>query len=200
MSDPTKQLAALHELAKSCPGGVGACEWWVDVLGTDGRYEVSSRGRVRSKWSNSNNRPVDPSRVLSPGISIDGYVGVKLAGKSKRVHRLVAVHFVPRPAGTTEVNHRNGNKLDNRAENLEWCTRSHNQRHALVNGLKPNLTRLSPMAVRVIRRLTELNMSQIDIADVYGVSRKTVYNAMAGRTWKYAPSFERKKECQTTTK
>ena len=62
------------------------------------------------------------------------YAYVHLAGKSQLVHRLVATTFIPNPMGYSEVNHINGDKLDNRVENLEWCDRSMNMKHAYANG------------------------------------------------------------------
>ena len=78
------------------------------------------------------------SRNLACQLSRRGYVGVKL-GKGPRyfVHRLVASAFLPNPEGKPQVNHKDGNPRNNRADNLEWCTQSENQRHAYATGLQP---------------------------------------------------------------
>ena len=106
-------------------------EVWKPIPGYEGRYEVSSIGRVLSKTTN---------RFLKPNLMNHGYVCVHLysGGRSTRVvktiHQLVAQIFVPNPYAYREVNHKNFLKRDNRAENLEWVTRKENVMHALAAG------------------------------------------------------------------
>ncbi len=93
-------------------------------------YEVSNTGFVRNK----NNK------LLSPTMR-SGYLSyiLKNSGKMKspKVHRMVALAFIPNddPENKKVVNHINGNKLDNRVENLEWCSFADNAKHAIDNGL-----------------------------------------------------------------
>jgi hypothetical protein len=70
--------------------------------------------------------------------------------KSYFVHRLVAYTYMKKPVDKTEINHINGNKLDNRLENLEWCTSSENQQHAFRLGLqKGRIGKNNPIAKAV---------------------------------------------------
>ena len=108
-------------------------EQWKPIEGTDGKYEVSNLGRVRTNGK----RP--GMLKLTKQKSGYRYAMIQLSnGKQKncRVHRLVAEHFLPNPDNMKEVNHKDGNKDNNRADNLEWCTRSHNVKHSFDTGLK----------------------------------------------------------------
>lgn len=78
---------------------------------------------------------LEPLRLLAYQVNNRGYKAVRLAGKTEMVHRLVAKCFVPNPDKKPYVNHINGNKLDNRAINLEWCTHKENMDHAYTSGL-----------------------------------------------------------------
>ncbi len=78
--------------------------------------------------------------ILRPMVGTWGYKQffVYINGKQclRKVHRVVAQAFIPNPDNLPEINHKNGIKIDNRVENLEWCTRSYNNQHAFDTGLK----------------------------------------------------------------
>ena len=105
-------------------------------------YEVSNLGRVRALkyYSNVTKKYYDRILVLKVKTNRWGYNFVGISNrngrKSKIVHRLVAETFIPNVNGLREVNHIDGNKQNNRVENLEWCTRSQNLKHAYKLGLK----------------------------------------------------------------
>ena len=118
---------------------------WRDVVGFEGRYEVSNYGHVRTiphYVDNHTGRILLKARLLRPNVLRKGYLQVTISdGDSRRharqVHRLVAEAFIGRPAdGRNQVNHKNGMKQDNRACNMEWTDNSGNQLHAWATGLQ----------------------------------------------------------------
>lgn len=109
-------------------------EIWKEVKGFEKRYEISSLGRLRS---------IKSDKILTGCVTIWGYKRYQLCrGHGKKdhklisAHRIVAEHFIDNPENKSCVNHINGIKLDNRVENLEWCTYSENIQHAYDTGLK----------------------------------------------------------------
>ena len=114
-------------------------EIWKPVVGFEGRYEVSSHGRVNSLQDN-HGRPVRKAKTIS--TSWNGqYLSVQLFVKDvkyyKSAHRLVAEAFLPNPTNLPQVNHIDGVKTNNHVSNLEWCTAQQNIQHAYATGLNP---------------------------------------------------------------
>lgn len=174
-------------------------EVWKPVLGYEGIYEVSNIGRVRS---------IDRVRVLSdgrtrffPGVTLVGKVGthgyraVTLSDKVARtvvVHRIVAEAFLPREIGKNWINHRDGDKLNNAADNLEWCTPKENTAHMIEAGLadfpsgeRMGMAKLTESDVVVIRSLARRGIMLKDIAKSFGVSPPVISNICARKAWRH---------------
>lgn len=109
---------------------------WLDIAEYEGLYQVSNCGRVKSLPRNGT---IKEERMLKPRVSKNGYLYVHLRNgnisKYVKIHRLVAEAFIPNPDNKPQVNHINGNKLDNTVDNLEWVTASENTMHAFKLGL-----------------------------------------------------------------
>lgn len=111
-------------------------EIWLDVIGYEGLYKVSSLGRIKSIKPHPTSRKKEPrSRIMATRLTYRGYEIVALRkGKSHKtftVHRLVANSFLPNEDNFEQVNHIDGNKTNNDVSNLEWCTRQQNIDHYL---------------------------------------------------------------------
>jgi len=132
-----------HLLIQSQKQG-GNMEVWKDIQNYEGLYQVSNLGRIKAlaktyRTGEYYGERYQPEKIIKP-FSNYRYLCVDLnknaVSKKHRVHRIVAITFLENPNNLSEVNHINGDKFDNRAENLEWCTRSHNQLHAYSIGLQ----------------------------------------------------------------
>ena len=101
-------------------------ETFKDIVGYEGLYQISNYGNVYSFYSN---------KILKPAKDTKGYYFVNLVkdrkNKTKRIHRLIAIHFISNPNNKREVNHVDGNRGNNDLKNLEWVTPSENSLHAL---------------------------------------------------------------------
>lgn len=118
-------------------------EVWKSVLGYEGLYEVSNFGNVITKQRYVNGPRGLAKRkehILKSFKSNSGYLRVSLykngLEKHFSIHRLVAIAFIPNPENKLEINHINGVKDDNRICNLEWVTKSENEKHAYKTALK----------------------------------------------------------------
>ena len=118
----------------------GTVEIWKDVPGYENKYQASNSGKIRSvdhvvERNMRSGFPVK-GRELKPRITLKGYAAVRLNGKFFSLHRVIAMTFLPNPENKPQVNHKDGNKLNNLVSNLEWSTQSENQLHAHRTGLK----------------------------------------------------------------
>ena len=148
-------------------------EIWKPYVG-DKRYMVSNIGRVRGIFC----------KLLIPKEHRQGYLCLRIGNKHCLVHRLVAETFIPNPDGKATVNHINGNKADNRVENLEWATQSENNKHAHITGLCKftrkqweNLTKgrkITKHQVRQIKNKYNNGASQSELAEEFHISRAQV--------------------------
>lgn len=121
-------------------------EEWRDIPGLVGRYQASSKGRIkRLPLSVSNHTGIKTlkERIINGSKTSKGYIQIEIAGIGrsngrilKQAHVLIAMAFVANPNNLPQVNHINGVKSDNRPENLEWCDNSGNQKHAWRIGLQ----------------------------------------------------------------
>lgn len=117
-------------------------EIWKDIKGYEGKYQVSNLGNVKSLKRFVNHwqgglRLVN-ERLLKSFIK-QGYMYVDLGNRKQcRIHRLVAEAFITNVDNKPEVNHEDGNKLNNHVSNLEWATHSENMKHSYKTGLWNN--------------------------------------------------------------
>lgn len=126
---------------------------------------------------------------------INRYVKIHL-DKFYPLHRLVAEHFIPNPLNLPQVNHKNGDRYDNRVENLEWCTAQDNILHAYRTKLKTNAGEKNPIAklteedVKKIWALRHTKMTAKAIRDHLGlnVSVACVKVVRSGKAWKHITS------------
>lgn len=178
-------------------------EEWRDIVGYEGRYQVSSLGRIRStdydRVDKNGKVYKRKGRFLKPQKHSGGYQCVSLgAGNQFFVHRLVALSFLPNQKET--VNHKNSNRSDNRLENLEWASQKENNIHARAHGLydkayhlmrtprgeASGLSLLTESQVLEIRKIySQRRKTQRQIADMFGVSHPTIQKIVYRQTWKH---------------
>lgn len=118
-------------------------EIWKDIDGYSGYYQISNFGRVKSLSRlvlNGFRNRTTTMKIRKPKFDRGGYTEVCIKFNNKsiqfRIHRLVALHFIDNPKNKSEVNHIDGNRLNNDATNLEWTSKRENQCHGNINRKK----------------------------------------------------------------
>lgn len=175
-------------------------EIWKEISYTNGAYSVSSLGRIRR---DKPGKSTHIGKILKFRKNKKGYMyfNVHLNGRGKvgTVHRLVAVTFLGEPRFIADVNHIDGNKENNRLDNLEFTTSSENAIHAFKNGLrkapkgeKCGTSVLTSKEVLEIRSKYIKGINQhktgygsIKLAKEYNVGQSTVLHIINRRTWSH---------------
>jgi hypothetical protein len=163
-------------------------EIFKDIQDFEGLYQVSNLGRVKSLKYRQQGR----EEMLSLTANSYGYQWVRLCKKRSSVHRLVALAFIDKVEGKDFVNHINGNKADNRVENLEWVTKSENSIHSFEVGTQCNKGEQHPShvltakEVREIRQKFQPKVYTRDMLSVeYGVKPSTIKAIVLRKLWKH---------------
>ena len=171
-------------------------ENWTDIITHKGLYQISDLGRVR------NHR----GRILKGYTNSKGYQMVHLRTKDSNklysIHRLVAIHFIPNPDNLPEVNHKDEDKANNRADNLEWCTTKYNSNYGTRNKRVAKTKRNNTYNTKPVKCI-ELNKTYpstreaarqtgIDCSQISAVcNHKKNYKTAGGYHWRYV---ERRKQ------
>ena len=160
-------------------------EVWVSVKTNRGNYEISNCGRLRKYVTKHGDTPV----IICGGVTTQGYRVFYLSGKQVWGHRLVAKYFIENKLNHPCVNHKNGNKLDNVVDNLEWCSYSENSIHAFRIGLKkPLIGEMSNRAKLKEKEVLDIYKSKEKtsfLSEKYKVDQSIIFDIKSGNTWKH---------------
>lgn len=172
-------------------------EVFFPIKGYEGIYEINKKGEVKSLFRKTPHKynTSTPERILSKRIIMGYYcVAISKEGntKYKKLHRLLAETFIFNPDNKEQVNHIDGNKLNNDINNLEWVTRQENSFHAYSLGLNHSgenscKAKLTAEKVLAIRRLYRMNpkSNRKQLASKLNISIHTISDILNKRSWNY---------------
>lgn len=175
-------------------------EVWKDIKGYAGYYQVSNFGKVRSLDRTDNLGRKRKGKTLSPILDKFGYCSVNLLKNSFaqkfKVHRLVANAFLENPSNYSEINHKDENKQNNYACNLEWCDRKYNMNYGSMthdfhskraSGEKNGRSVLTNELVSEIKNTYKKGSKEfglVALSKKFGVCPSQIGNIVRGESWK----------------
>lgn len=153
-------------------------------------YGIDENGTVVSFKSSSD------GKIISQFLDKHGYLQVNLYKENHRKHllvsRLVALTYIPNPEAKPQVNHKDGNKINNNISNLEWCTGSENVKHSFDTGLQKkkygsesNNAKLNKFQVQRMRLIKEISPSITfrELGNLFSLTRVAASNIIRNKTW-----------------
>jgi len=171
-------------------------EIWLPIVGWENAYRVSNSGRIKrlkrvvegKSWGKTTQYEIDEIIMRANLVGPDGrqYLGLILKyngiNKRYRVSRLVALAFIPNHENKPCVNHIDGNKLNNHADNLEWCTHQENTIHAFENGLMPTkITKVDAIEIRQLYATGKYKQSEVGA--MFGINQSTTGKIIRNQLW-----------------
>ncbi|HFI0463831.1 TPA: NUMOD4 domain-containing protein [Streptococcus suis] len=174
-------------------------EKWEDIEQFEGYYQVSNFGRIRScdRYITEKTGKVNflRGKPLKNHIGDDGYYKVVLTKNNKphyfRVCRLVAKAFIDNPENKPQVNHIDGNKINDHVSNLEWVTVQENITHSIKTGLKPvgedcvNVKLKEKDVIEIRRLYANGEKNQVELAAMYNVTQGNIGFVVRRKIWKH---------------
>ena len=174
-------------------------EEWKNIDGYEGRYQISTMGRVKS----TNRRYGQPDIIKKLSRDTRGYPHTNfydsdLKIKCVKVHRLVGMAFIQNSENKRTINHKNNIKTDNRVDNLEWMTDKENVIHSFENGFRNPARGGNHGCARINEGIAAEIWSNIlngergcDIARRFNVPPTMIYNIKKGNTWNHVTGLKK---------
>lgn len=154
-------------------------EIWKDIPDFAG-YQISNLGRIKSFLRYKN------GKILKPQIGTTGYYSIVFRANMTsiriHIHRLVGLIFIDKLPNTYQINHKDGNKLNNNSKNLEWVTDSGNRYHAYEHQLRKCFDQQDVFQILFLRKQ---NIKVTKIAKIFNVHKTTIYRLLKGTTYPY---------------
>lgn len=165
-------------------------EIWKDIKEYEGLYQISNFGRVRNRNNKLLKIRYVGKKPYTPSACV--ILSKNSVAKTWILHRLLGMYFLECPPNYKElqINHIDGNRLNNKLSNLEWCTASENQKHAFKMGLQSNKgeknsrAKLTQSDVDEIRAMVSQGVSSRFIASKFNTNQSYVRHIVTYKTWK----------------